>query len=124
MAASIALLNATPYSLKYEYTHDGSGSSVVYRSQTQMVADMASAAEGPSPLKDLLSQTYSNLAWGALKANAKTSIYVTNEVNTAGTTVAAIYGVNGATNSLACTGVNANAGTAIIEVRFHHSFDR
>jgi hypothetical protein len=124
MAASLALLSASPFCLRYEYTHDGAGSGQVFRTQAQMVADCASMG-APSPLEDLLSKTYSNVAWGALKSNPKASIYSCNEAIAAGSAVAAAWGLQGGvTNALQVTGVNANGGTAIIEVRFNHTIDR
>lgn len=122
MAAALSLLSASPYCLRYQYTHDGSGSGTIERTQTQLLADLAGVA---GPLKAFLQKTFSNVAWGNQKNNPAVSLYSTTQSVAAGTAVSAAFGLQGgATNALVCAGPNGNAGSATIEMRFNHTINR
>lgn len=123
MAASLAIASVTPDCIKYTWTHDGSGSGTVARTQTQMIADAATAA-GISPLAQLLTNATSDTAWNALQTSGKMNIYVTVVALAAGTGVAASLNTFSTVHALHVVGLDANAGSALIEVRFHNTLTR
>lgn len=123
MAASLTLVSATPYSLKYEWVHDGAGSGTADRTQAQMVTDCL-ATGGPNPLKDLLAGISLDATWDALDRSPKLSLYTTINNLPLGSSVAAEFTPIIGDRVLRVSGLNANPGRAIIEVRFHHTIDR
>jgi len=120
MAAILTNVQSTPYALKYEWVHDGSGSGSDSVTQAQMIGDAA-----PGPLKLLLSAITTDGIWNALDASAEISSYVTVLTMTGGTIVQANFAtVIGPGRSYVVTGESANPGRALCEIRFNHTFDR
>ena len=126
MTVALSLVAATPHSLKYEYVYDGAGgagSGAVVRNQAAIVADFANVA-GPSPLKDFLSGIATDGAWDALEHSAKISLYATISLLVAATNLQAEFTIVSLARVLKVIGLDGNAGRGIIEIRFHHTFDR
>jgi hypothetical protein len=125
MAASLTLVAASHYALKYEWVHDGVASGSAQRTQAEMLADFAGVTRGPSPLKAFLAGIVTDLAWDGLEKSSQVSLYATISNLPAGTSVDAEFEVVvGPTRVLQVTGVGANPGRAIVEVRFNHTYDR
>jgi len=124
MAASLTLTSATPYGLKYEYSYDGTGgggSAAAARTQSEMISDL-NDVQGPNPLQAFLGSTSDGPTFAGFPNGAEISLYVTPD-NSANKPVSAHFNGIG-TLSLMVNGTDGTAATAIIEVRFHHTFDR
>jgi len=126
MAASLTLVSASPYALKYRYAHDGAGSQTAAVTKAQLLLDAATAGPGPSPLLAKLSATI-DPEWSLLQEGDEVSVYVTPAIITAGTqTIAGLFGNPLAAGlKLLAVGLGQSSGdTAILEVRFNHTIDR
>jgi len=127
MAAALALLSATPEMLKYSWTYDGTGgagSGSAFRSRAQMIADLLGVA-GPSALKALLQATTDTTAWTNLQNSGVLSCY-DNILGMANFTCLEMLIQSFVPSGLGLqvNGKDGNAGSAIIEIRFHHTFVR
>lgn len=128
MAASLTLTSATPNALKYLFAADGSGAAQnAFKTKAELLADAITSAQGPSALVALLSETFLDVDWAALAQEERVSLYVTaTNAQTAGMALqAAFTTLIGPAQRLTVAGVGlTNGDTAIIELRFNHSYDR
>lgn len=123
MAAAITVLSVTPNSLKYLWTHDAAGSGVATRTRAQMVTDLQTVTTAKSNLLEALAANYvSDVQWATLGRLADVSIYTTILALAAGSSVGATPTIG--PQALTVDGLDANAGTCIVEVKFINSTDR
>lgn len=121
MAATLTLLSASPYALKYAFAHNGAGSGSVVKTQAEMITDLLTAGAGP--LLRLFQDTTDDTAWGNLGLGSLVSVLstirilpiaVTAELNVTSPAGRGLQGIVG----------NADSANAVIEIRFRHSYDR
>lgn len=125
MAATLTLISATPYALKYKYAYDGIGAQGIVRTQAQILADFA-GVKGPSPLKALLAAATANAVWQALDEGPNLSIY-TNVTQTAAASQAVQADLEVVVpdgNVLSASTAAGVSHQAVIELRYHHTIER
>jgi hypothetical protein len=121
MAATLTLTAASQFALKYLYVYDGAGSKVATKTQAVMLTDLGGFPQ--SPLLAALNVGTDPL-WDALPQGAQVSLYLTVNTSTteAGRALIADFAV--APRTLSVEGVDAEPSSAMVEVRFHHTYER
>lgn len=124
MAAIFTLLSASPYSMKYEYTYDGVGDPDATVTKAQMLADFDSKLPlPPSPLRALLAKTEGFPAWLQLGFDAVLSLYVIPSSNPPTMLPTPRFTLD-AGEVFRAFGIQDTGMSAIIEIRFNHTFER
>lgn len=123
-APTLVLTSATPYALKYLFTDDSTGGGAT-KTLAALIADAKTAGPGPSPLVAFLSGV-TDVTWPLSDEGGDLTIYTGVRADAAsGLTVSAIpQNTAPATNSLLVTAKTGTALTAVVEIRFHNTFER